>query len=342
MNRKRLYKSSDAVIGGVCGGIAEYFGTDPTLVRIIAVALLVIGFGLPAILYVICMMVIPPDPGTAQGYVDTRAEASKTCGGRRYSGVSAYSNGSANYAASSSDSSSSCSPPSSSNPSSSVVQPPPPDPSTRVGSPSSAASERTSPSSGNAVATDGSQAANAGHEASSSSDASTKYEGKNHTSAVLVLGALLIGVGVLALLCNFVHVSVWRFWPVVLVVVGVVCLFTPGYRGWSLERAGNAIVLITLGLALLAWMLQIVQARVFIAAFMDLWPMLLVVIGLAVIGSARKSNIFNLASALVFSATIILSLWVYGGLDWASLGATSLFTDSDGVHEFLSDVPFRN
>ena len=38
MEQKRLYKSdTNRVICGVCGGIGEYFGIDPTLIRLIAV-----------------------------------------------------------------------------------------------------------------------------------------------------------------------------------------------------------------------------------------------------------------------------------------------------------------
>ena len=32
---KKLYKSSNKKISGVCAGIAEYFGIDPTIVRVI-------------------------------------------------------------------------------------------------------------------------------------------------------------------------------------------------------------------------------------------------------------------------------------------------------------------
>lgn len=38
-NNKRLYRSREAWIGGVCGGIADYFGWDPTIVRLIYLAL---------------------------------------------------------------------------------------------------------------------------------------------------------------------------------------------------------------------------------------------------------------------------------------------------------------
>lgn len=57
---KRLVKSRDRKIAGVCGGIAEYFDLDPTLVRI-AYALLTCGtVGFPGLmLYLICVFVMP-------------------------------------------------------------------------------------------------------------------------------------------------------------------------------------------------------------------------------------------------------------------------------------------
>ena len=40
MEKKRLYKSrKNKMIGGVCGGLAEYFNMDPTIVRIVAALL---------------------------------------------------------------------------------------------------------------------------------------------------------------------------------------------------------------------------------------------------------------------------------------------------------------
>jgi phage shock protein PspC (stress-responsive transcriptional regulator) len=45
MTVKRLYKSrSNAVLGGVCGGIGEYFDVDPTWVRLLVVLLTLVGF----------------------------------------------------------------------------------------------------------------------------------------------------------------------------------------------------------------------------------------------------------------------------------------------------------
>jgi len=59
---KRLYRSrTDRVIAGVCGGIARYFNTDPTLIRLLFVlGLFLIGGTFWA--YIIMMIVIPEEP----------------------------------------------------------------------------------------------------------------------------------------------------------------------------------------------------------------------------------------------------------------------------------------
>lgn len=62
---KKLYRSlKDKMICGVCGGIGEYFGVDPTLVRLGAALLgLIAGSGL--FVYFIMALIVPenPDPG---------------------------------------------------------------------------------------------------------------------------------------------------------------------------------------------------------------------------------------------------------------------------------------
>ena len=59
---KRLYKSrTDRMIDGVCGGIAEYFGLDSTLVRIAWVLLTLLG-GAGILVYIVAMIVMPTNP----------------------------------------------------------------------------------------------------------------------------------------------------------------------------------------------------------------------------------------------------------------------------------------
>ena len=56
---KRLYKSDNKMICGVCAGIAEYFNIDPTLVRLITVFLLFAGVGSGLIAYIVAAVIIP-------------------------------------------------------------------------------------------------------------------------------------------------------------------------------------------------------------------------------------------------------------------------------------------
>ncbi|OUP53436.1 PspC family transcriptional regulator [Butyricicoccus pullicaecorum] len=60
---KRLYRSAtDRKICGVCGGLADYFGLDSTLVRLAFVALAVLGFSTGIILYILAAVVMPDEP----------------------------------------------------------------------------------------------------------------------------------------------------------------------------------------------------------------------------------------------------------------------------------------
>ena len=56
---KRLYKSGkNKVLCGVCGGIAEYFNIDPTLVRLGWIVFCALG-GSGVLAYIICALIIP-------------------------------------------------------------------------------------------------------------------------------------------------------------------------------------------------------------------------------------------------------------------------------------------
>lgn len=67
---KKLYRSTaDKKIAGVCGGLAEYFNIDPTIVRVIFVILLLPG-GLPGFIpYVILWVVVPIKPSGSRSNV---------------------------------------------------------------------------------------------------------------------------------------------------------------------------------------------------------------------------------------------------------------------------------
>jgi phage shock protein C len=59
---KKLYKSNtNKVIAGVCGGLAEYFDFDASVIRILW-ALSVLMFGTGILVYIVCALVIPNNP----------------------------------------------------------------------------------------------------------------------------------------------------------------------------------------------------------------------------------------------------------------------------------------
>lgn len=58
-NIKKVYRSKqNRILAGVCGGIGEYFGIDPTLVRIIWIVFILMG-GAGILAYLICWLMIP-------------------------------------------------------------------------------------------------------------------------------------------------------------------------------------------------------------------------------------------------------------------------------------------
>jgi phage shock protein PspC (stress-responsive transcriptional regulator) len=59
MDSKRLTRDTrNKMLGGVCSGIGNYFGVDPTIVRVVWV-LLALGAGFGVLAYIVCWLVIP-------------------------------------------------------------------------------------------------------------------------------------------------------------------------------------------------------------------------------------------------------------------------------------------
>lgn len=70
---KRLYRSrKERQLAGVCGGVADYLGVDPTLVRLLWVIFAIAG-GPGVLLYVIMAAIVPEEPE----FVQARAEKTK-------------------------------------------------------------------------------------------------------------------------------------------------------------------------------------------------------------------------------------------------------------------------
>ena len=58
--KKKLIRSKDRILAGVCGGLAEYLGIDATIVRIGYVLISILSAAFPGIIvYIILMLIMP-------------------------------------------------------------------------------------------------------------------------------------------------------------------------------------------------------------------------------------------------------------------------------------------
>lgn len=99
-----------------------------------------------------------------------------------------------------------------------------------------------------------------------------------------VVGALLVIVGAVFILMNLgviEHVAFFRFWPLILVVIGVNKFLqaNDGHRRWE------GIWMILLG----AWF-QLVTLHVYGMTYRNSWPLLLIVFGIYLAGTAIAKN----------------------------------------------------
>ncbi len=74
MNDKKIYKTPDKKICGVCGGLADYLNIDPTLVRLAAFILTFFSLGIAVLVYFIMAIAIENPP---MNYFDLCTNTSK-------------------------------------------------------------------------------------------------------------------------------------------------------------------------------------------------------------------------------------------------------------------------
>jgi phage shock protein C len=72
MATKKLTRSANKMLAGVCGGIAEYFDIDPTLVRVLYAALSLFSAAFPGLILYIIMMLIMPEKDKNDKYEDAQ------------------------------------------------------------------------------------------------------------------------------------------------------------------------------------------------------------------------------------------------------------------------------
>ena len=79
---QKLYRSRDErMIGGVCGGLGEFFGIDPTWMRLLFVLLTIFG-GSGVLVYLVMLLIVPEEPldVTSSSPVQEQAEPEPSVG----------------------------------------------------------------------------------------------------------------------------------------------------------------------------------------------------------------------------------------------------------------------
>ena len=80
---RKLTRDANARLGGVCAGVARYFGIDPIVARILVVAGTLLTGGLLVVAYVALIFVLPKSSVSGDVF-DVRPESANLCGGRPF------------------------------------------------------------------------------------------------------------------------------------------------------------------------------------------------------------------------------------------------------------------
>ena len=67
-----MYRSSNRIIAGVCGGIAEYLDIDPTVIRVVYAVLSIFSVGFPGLLLYLILLVLIPNEGEIGSLLDDK------------------------------------------------------------------------------------------------------------------------------------------------------------------------------------------------------------------------------------------------------------------------------
>lgn len=320
---KRLYSSRDALIGGVCAGIADYFDIDPVIVRILTVVLTFATAGMFAFAYVLLWIIVPKTPNPARpvdvcpdavhsetyGPVDWQAASART-DAQEGSAPAAWAAQTAAYT------STGHIPP----------QPPVGAPPASWGSPVGAAPVPPVPPVGGAYVPPAAATANVPPAAATANvppygavpqqpGTTAPMQGRPAgVKAALLMGSVLLFCGVAALLGNFMQgVSWWEFWPLIIVIVGIVNMVVPGECGYRMTQFVDGLMLFFLGCLLLLMNIGSISWSSWSPIFRALWPLLLMMVGFFVLGGALKSPMWKLAGGLCFVAFCVV------GVGWFAL-----------------------
>ncbi len=286
---KKLYRSDDCVVAGVCAGIAEYCDIDPVIVRILAVLLCLSTLGLAILVYVVLWLVLP----RRLNVVDTIA--CDTC----VKDVPALIEASP---ATSTEGDFAC-------------------------TPSAEESQEAQQEAWDAAAWNYAQEAarqmahtkrfgSATHYevVARRSQARIRGEGQRLGRSVYLMvwaGVVVLFIGIAALISGLAdEVAWWQMWPCLVTLGGLVIMVVPSSLT-PLMRLACGIVLLISGPLLLLISVGLLSWYTLPHAFEELWPLLVIALGVFIISCALKNDLLVLMSALCVTAVIVAGLTIY-------------------------------
>lgn len=283
MGYRRLYRSTDALVGGVCAGIAERFDIDPIITRIVAVVLALVSFGLFVLVYLGLWIFVPKATKPSRPFdVEPQAVHSETYGRIEWD------------------------------------------------------MRRCREDCGDARRTDVWADVPPSSPSSLRTPVSRYGDGEGLSLGVRIAlwsGSLILFCAGVVLLANSIEdIAWWRYWPLFLMIVGLVRMVVPSEPGFRMRRFVYGLALFFLGTTLLAMSVGIVSWRSFSVMLGHLWPLLLATGGFFVLGNALRRPLLTLAGGVCFAAFCVV------GLCWFSLpGPTDVLVLSSPFgwrHEF--------
>lgn len=136
----------------------------------------------------------------------------------------------------------------------------------------------------------------------------TPAAGHGRRGAVL-WGVTLIAVGGLLLVSQFVPgIALWRYWPLIIIALGVRQTLGPASGGWSIKHGIDGLVTVAIGLVFLGQMLGYLGWNVWLN-ILRLWPLLLVALGIEIAGKGMRSEWVR-----AFGGVVVIGGLAYGAL----------------------------
>lgn len=306
---RRLYRSRNALIGGVCAGVAEYFNVDPLVARILTVALTLSTAGLFAVAYVALWIVLPLKPDEAgpvevephsvhsdtYGAVDFEAARRRADDTARAAAEVAAAHQHLPYSAYAGTGHAPPEPPAAAA-AAWTAETPPDAPSQPVyGSSENVPPVNIPPYPPNTPPWP------VPSQPLSPNVPEAQSPGTGGIRAGVFIGSFLLFLGIAALLSESIDgVSWWQFWPLVFAIVGIVQMVVPGEPGHRMSQFVSGLMLFSLGGTLLPMSLGVVGWATLGFMLANLWPLLLIMVGFFIIGAAVRSPWWTLAAGVCF------------------------------------------